>query len=651
MALLRLNKVSISFGDNPVLQEVDLAIDEHQRSAVVGRNGTGKSTLLKIIAGSIKPDDGERTLTQGLKLAYLRQDVPNDLSGTIYDVVASGLPDIGELLASYHNESLLLEQSGDVEAQNTGKLHQLQSEIDACDGWQLQHKVAETLSRMQLEAGERFEQLSGGMKRRVLLARALLTDPDILLLDEPTNHLDIASIQWLEQYLQTLRCSLVFITHDRSFLQKLANRIIDLDRGQLTDWPGNYQKFLTGKQQLLETESQQNAAFDKKLAQEEVWIRQGIKARRTRNEGRVRALKKLRDERRKRIDVSGTVNLQANTASRSGKKVIEATDIKFSFDGESDTHPIVNGFNTTIMRGDKIGVIGPNGVGKSTLIKLLLGELEPQSGKVEHGTNLEVAYFDQLRDSLNLSATAMDNVSGGRDMVTINNEERHIISYMQDFLFSPQRARAPITALSGGETNRLMLAKLFLQPSNLLVLDEPTNDLDIETLELLESLVAEYPGTVIVISHDRQFLDNVVTSSIVFGKNGRVSEFVGGYSDWVHQTGGNQSTNANKATASNNKQQGTQKSDTKHTAGTQSKAKPVKLSYKLQRELDAMPDKINALEEEIEQLQATMSEPGFYGSGKDTEAVTTRAAEAAIELEQSFERWEQLEQQRDGAAT
>ena len=630
MALLTLQSLSISFGDKPILSDLNCTIERNERIALVGRNGTGKSTLLKILNGTITADGGEIIARQGISVAYLQQDVPSDLEGTIYSVVAKGLPEVGELLAEFQSES-------DALAAGTGsgdKLARIQSRIDACDGWLLAQRVAETLSRMELDPEQEFSQLSGGMKRRVLLARALMTDPAILLLDEPTNHLDISAIEWLEEHLLGLRCTLVFVTHDRSFLRRLATRIIELDRGTLTSWPGNYEKYLTGKVELLETEAKQNALFDKKLAQEEVWIRQGIKARRTRNEGRVRALKKLREERRQRVNVSGTVNMQVNKAGASGKIVVEVEGLTFGY----PDLPLVNNFTTSIMRGDKIGVIGPNGVGKSTLIRLLLGQLQPQSGNVKVGTNLQVAYFDQLRGALNEKLSAMDNVSDGQDTITVNGEQRHIISYMQDFLFAPARARAPITALSGGETNRLMLAKLFLKPSNFLVLDEPTNDLDVETLELLESLLAEYHGTFIVISHDREFIDNTVTSTIVFERPGVIREYVGGYTDWLKQR--QHEFSAKKSATSNSNK----KIADSGTAKTKNQGKAVKLSYKDQRELDQLPDTIDSLESRIAEVESLMSQADFYNGERDTETVISEAAELQKTLEVAYARWDELEQ-------
>jgi len=475
----------------------------------------------------------------------------------------------------------------------------------------------------------------------VLLAKALLTEPDILLLDEPTNHLDIPSIEWLEQTLMRLRCTIVFVTHDRAFLKRLANRIIELDRGVLTDWPGDHNAYLTGKAAALEVEQQHNALFDKRLAEEEKWIRQGIKARRTRNEGRVRALKQMRVERQQRIERQGSAQLAANVGSKSGKLVVEASDIHFGYDDQA----LVNKFSTTIMRGDKIGVVGPNGVGKSTLVRIVLGELEPTSGDIKLGTNLDIAYFDQLRSQLRSDLSVMDNVSGGQDMITVNGTSKHIIGYLQDFLFTPARARAPITALSGGETNRLMLAKLFLKPSNFLVLDEPTNDLDVETLELLEALVADYPGTVLVISHDREFLDNTVTSTWVFGDNGRVFDYVGGYTDAMQQF---HAQHARKSAATNASAKASEKSASTNRSTTTAASKRTKLSYKDQRELDALPEKIEVAETELEAVKQQMSAPDFYTNGQDTSAVIEQATQLEQALEQLFERWEALDSQQNG---
>ncbi len=623
MALLRLNSTCISFGDKPILDKVDLAINPLERIALVGRNGTGKSTLLKIIANEMLTDSGEVTRKQGLKVVRLEQEVPTFLNDDIYSVVASGLSHIGEILAKYKNVSEAVDAG-----ERLDELGKLQTQIDAVDGWQLGQRVSEILSRMQLDPNANVNALSGGMKRRVLLAKALVVDPDILLLDEPTNHLDVPAIEWLEEYLLTARVSLVFVTHDRSFLRKLATRIIELDRGALTDWPGNYETYLKGKQVALDTEKQQYALQDKKLAQEETWIRQGIKARRTRNEGRVRALKKLRQEHAQRREQMGKARMNSQVANNSGKIVFEATGVNHAF-GETT---IVKDFKVTILRGDKIGIIGPNGVGKSTLINLLLGKIHPHSGQIHVGTSLKIAYFDQLRTALNPELTAMENVGQGSDTVIINQKPRHIISYMQDFLFAPERARAPIHALSGGEKNRLLLAKMFVQPSNLLILDEPTNDLDVETLELLEEILMDYKGTVLLVSHDREFLDNIVTDTLVFEDSGRVKSYVGGYSDWLkhmqNQLPTTQSTLKPKKSLANKPISPTKK----------------KLSYKLQRELDLLPKEIESLEKEQSDLLALMASPDFFRNASDEVKKITDALESKENiLDTAYARWEELE--------
>ncbi len=624
MALLQLKSIHLGFGLPALLESINFSIDNGERVALVGRNGTGKSTLLKIIDGEITADGGEIIHQQGLRITRLEQEVPSNLEGSVYDVVAEGLGDLGKIIADYHHVIHELDKPG-----NMDRMEKLQTAIEHANGWEMEQTINQTLSRLGLPEDTLFETLSGGLKRRVLLARALVNNPDLLLLDEPSNHLDIEAIQWLEEFLLSANITLIFITHDRAFLKRLATRIVEIDRGQLNNWPGDYDTYLKRKQAALEEEETQNALFDKKLAQEEVWIRQGIKARRTRNEGRVRALKKLREERSQRRQRSGTAKMQIQDAEKSGKIVIEAENISYAY--SDNLAPIIKDFNLTVMRGDKIGIIGPNGVGKSTLINLLLGRLQPQSGSVHIGTNLEIAFFDQLRTQLKMNLTTQENVAGGSDHVTINGKQKHVISYLQDFLFAPDRARAPITKLSGGERNRLLLAKLFATPSNMLVMDEPTNDLDIETLELLEELVMNYQGTLLLISHDRAFIDSVVSSTLVF-ENGSVNEYVGGYEDWLRQR---------------SKTEETRKTDQKKVQ-KEEKTTVNKLSYKDQRELDQLPKKIEELEQEITGLHAEMSEPDFYQHDPSlVDEKTNKLAEVEKDLNQAYKRWEELENSRE----
>ena len=645
MSLIRVQNASIAFGPTAVLDKVSMTVTAGARTALVGRNGEGKSTLLKILAGLLQADTGEIILKSGMKVAYLPQSVPTDFKGSTYDVVASGLSGIGTVLADFHRESHRLglgeTHSSDGSKPLIDHLASLQDKIDAMDGWSMIQRVEQTLSRMQLDADTAVEGLSGGMKRRVVLARALVSQPDVLLLDEPTNHLDIGAVDWLENHLAGLSCALVFVTHDRSFLGALANDICEIDRGQLTQWPGNYQLYRSNKQKALEVEADQNALFDKKLAQEEAWIRQGIKARRTRNEGRVRALKKLREQHASRRNVVGTARMSVNQAESSGKIVFEAEDLSFS---HGDT-PIIRDLSTTIMRDDRVGIIGPNGCGKSTLVKLLVGELNASSGTVRRGTQLEVAYYDQLRAMLDPTLSAADNVSGGRDTVTVNGAPRHIMSYMQDFLFEPSRARAPITALSGGETGRLMLAKLFLKPSNLIVLDEPSNDLDVETLELLEHLLGDYKGTVILISHDRELIENTVTRSLIHQGNGRFIDVAGGYADFERE----------RASSSTLKPVFEQSRDNSSSAKNAPKAvnspanaspkptKAAKLSYKEKLELEALPGTINDLEERIAALHVSMNKPDFYNDKVAADKAIKNAETFQQQLDNAYARWETLE--------
>jgi ATP-binding cassette subfamily F protein uup len=632
MALLSLKQITVSFGGPNLLDKVDFQLDRGERVCLVGRNGAGKSTLMKLIDGQIKQDSGEM-LSQGLKIARLEQEVPAGTDGTIFDVVAQGLGDIAPLLIEYHQ--VLHELETDSSEAVLAKLEKAQHKLEAQDGWSVEQRVEAVISRLSLNPDMQFSALSGGMKRRVLLAQALVTEPDILLLDEPTNHLDIASITWLEEFLKSYSGTLLFITHDRTFLQALATRIVQLDRGQLTSFPGDYESYLKRREELLAEEEQQNALFDKKLAQEEIWIRQGIKARRTRNEGRVRALQQLRRERSQRREKQGNVKMQLQEAARSGKLVLEAENISQSYEGRS----LFKGFNTVIQRGDRIGVIGPNGCGKSTLLSILLGRAKPESGDVKLGTNLEVAYFDQLRSQLDEELSVAENVGQGSDHVDIGDSRKHIMGYLQDFLFTPQRARTPVKALSGGERNRLLLAKLFTQPANLLVLDEPTNDLDAETLDLLEDLLMNYQGTLLLVSHDRSFLNNVSTSTIVFDDDGEVREYVGGYDDWLHQR--EQDKQAAAA-----KQKATVKLVPKKAEPTKKKST---LTYQEQLDLEALPKQIEQLETKQTELHDEISKPEFYQQAAELVAKTQdQLATLEAELEQAYERWEILEEKQNG---
>ena len=627
MALITLRNISVNFGGPPLLDGVELAIERGERLCLVGRNGAGKSTLMKVLTGEIVADDGAVEQPQGLRVARLVQEVPHDTEGDIFDVVASGLGDIGRLIAEYHHVSHGL-ADGSAELAD---LERVQHQLEAADGWQLEQRVEVTLTKLGLDADTPFSALSGGLKRRVLLARALVTEPDLLLLDEPTNHLDIDAIAWLEEFLLGWNGTLLFVTHDRMLLRKLATRIIELDRGRLTSWPGDFDTYLERKAAALEAEATQNALFDKKLAQEESWIRQGIKARRTRNEGRVRALKALREERRERREVGGKAKISINEAERSGKLVAEVEGVDYAWEGT----PILKGLSTTILRGDKIGIIGPNGAGKTTLLRVLLGRLPPETGRVKLGTNLEVAYFDQHREALDEERSVRDNVGQGSDQVVINGQSKHVMGYLQEFLFSPERANTPVKALSGGERNRLLLARLFTKPANVLVLDEPTNDLDAETLELLEELLLDYPGTLLLVSHDRAFLNNVVTSSLVFEGRGVINEYVGGYDDWLRQRRPPPSATPAKAAKP------TPKPAAKASAAPE---KARKLSYKEQRELESLPALIEKLEGEQEAIHQRMADPAFYQqAGNEVSAVKERLEALEAELLEAYDRWEALE--------
>ncbi|MET3930554.1 ATP-binding cassette subfamily F protein uup [Lysobacter sp. OAE881] len=626
MPLITLNNVDYGVGGPLLLSDVVLSIEPGERIALIGRNGAGKSTLMKLIAGDIHADDGEVRREGGVRIARLEQEVPPGADGDVWDVVAGGLGELGSWLAQFHHLS-------HAEHVDTDALAKVQQKIEDANGWSLDQRVTETLQRLELDGDAVFARLSGGMKRRVLLARALVSSPDVLLLDEPTNHLDIEAIDWLEGFLKAWQGALVFVTHDRRFLRSLATRIVEIDRGQVTSWPGDWDNYLRRREERLNAEAQENARFDKMLAQEEVWIRQGIKARRTRDEGRVTRLKQMRVERSQRRELQGNVKMDFAQSESSGKKVVEAKDVNFAF-GDRE---LIRDLSTTIFRGDRIGLIGPNGSGKTTLLKLLLGELKPQSGEVKLGSNLQIAYFDQYRATLREDWNALENVAEGREFVEVGGRSKHVIGYLQDFLFTPERARAPITRLSGGERNRLLLAKLFAQPSNLLVMDEPTNDLDVETLELLEELLGDYPGTLLLVSHDRDFLDNVVTSTLVMEGDGRVGEYVGGYTDWLRQRPvksvpavGAKATPAAAPVAA---------------ATTPAPAAPKKkLSYKDARELEQLPVRIEQLETKVAELTAQMNEASFYQrDAAGIAAHTDLMAKTQAELDAAYERWNELE--------
>ncbi|HEC04652.1 MAG TPA: ATP-binding cassette domain-containing protein [Thiothrix sp.] len=636
MALLRLQDIQLSFGGLPLLDKLDLIIEPRERVCLIGRNGAGKSTLLKVIQGQLPTDLGERVVKGGITVTKLEQEVPEGIDDSVFNVVASGLPEVGKLLSEYHD----LSHSETHDEAWMDKLAKVQQQLEVNNGWELNQQVETIISKLSLPADELFSSLSGGLKRRVLLAKALLLQPDILLLDEPTNHLDIASIQWLEDFLKGFKGSIVFITHDRTFLRNMATRIIELDRGRLISFPGNYDSFLARKEEMLEAEDAENARFDKKLAQEEVWIRKGIKARRTRNEGRVRALEKMRRERAQRRNQQGNVNISMDTNKKSGKLVVEAKDISFSY----DDNEILKSFSTTIQRGDKVALLGPNGVGKTTLLKILLGKLEPSTGSVKLGTNIELAYFDQLRDQLDLEKTVRDNLAEGSDNIEINGQTKHVISYLQDFLFTPDRIHSPVKTLSGGERNRLLLAKLFTRPTNVLVMDEPTNDLDIETLELLEELLLDYTGTLLLVSHDRSFVNHIVTSTIAFEGNGHLEEYVGGYNDWMKQRSTRDSkipTLSNPSKASSNQEVTKTKAKDKQPAKqTQEK----KLTYKERLELEKLPQAIEDLETTIEALHAEMGLADFYKQTQNTITATQdKLAKYEAELAQHYTRWEELD--------
>ncbi|QNU44845.1 ABC transporter ATP-binding protein [Mixta calida] len=641
MSLISIHNAYLSFSDAPLLDYTELHIEENERVCLVGRNGAGKSTLMKIINGEQPLDDGRIIYEQDLVVARLQQDPPRNIAGTVYDFVAEGVAEQAEHLKAYHAISHVV--MNDPSDKNLNEMARLQSVLDHHNLWQLETRINDVLEQIGLQPEVELSSLSGGWLRKAALGRALVSNPRVLLLDEPTNHLDIETIDWLETFLKTFQGSIIFISHDRSFIRNMATRIVDLDRGKLVSWPGDYDKYLAGKEEALRVEEMQNAEFDRKLAQEEVWIRQGIKARRTRNEGRVRALKALRRERSERREVMGKAQMQVEEASRSGKIVFELENVNYSIEGRQ----LVKDFSAQVQRGDKIALIGPNGCGKTTLLKLMLGQLKADSGRVHSGSKLEVAYFDQHRAILDPDRTVMDNLAEGKQEVMVNGKPRHVLGYLQEFLFHPKRAMTPVRALSGGERNRLLLARLFLKPSNLLILDEPTNDLDVETLELLEELIDGYQGTVLLVSHDRQFVDNTVTECWIFEGNGEIGAFVGGYHDAQQQRAAFRQSRAAALKTS----APVEKSAKVDTVKSDAAKQPVaKLSYKLQRELEQLPQQLEALETQIEQLQAQMADASFFSQPHDkTQPVLDALAEAEQQLESAFERWEYLESLKNGA--
>ncbi|MGO2371222.1 MAG: ATP-binding cassette ATPase Uup [Pseudoalteromonas prydzensis] len=634
MDLIRISKAQLAYGTHPLLDNADAVIETGERVCVVGRNGAGKSTLLKVLDGQVILDDGDINQLGSIKISRLEQDPPKGASGSVFDYVAQGMPEIANLLIDYHHVSTQLQT--ECTDQLLNKLERLSNQLEAADGWRFDSRIQLVLTRLELSPEAKLESLSGGWLRKVALARALVSEPDLLLLDEPTNHLDMESVMWLEQFLKEFKGGIVFISHDRAFIRAVATRILDLDRGKLISYPGDYATYLEQKAHDLKVEETQNALFDKRLAEEEAWIRQGVKARRTRNEGRVRELKQLRNERKQRVDQVGKTDFNIETADRSGKLVFEAKHLNHAFNKDK---VIANDFSTIVMRGDRIGLVGPNGIGKTTLLKLLFGDIAADAGVVKQGVNLEFAYFDQYRQKLDEEATVQDNVAEGKQEVMMNGRSRHVLGYLQDFLFPPARARTPVKALSGGEKNRLLLAKLFLKPSNILVLDEPTNDLDIETLELLEDIINQYQGTVLIVSHDREFIDNTCTSVWAFEGNGVITDIVGGYSDYeayVNYLAQEQKKHLNTPVKKELAAVPTP------VAKTESKAN--KLSYKLKLELEQLPSKLEQLEQALEAQQVVVNDADFF---KQDASVTTKElnhlAQLESDLEAALERWEELE--------
>ena len=631
MPLVRLDKVSLNFGTHVVLDGVDFLLKKGSRIGLLGRNGAGKTTLMKIIAGSVTPDGGERWLRSGVEVTWLEQSLPDADEQTVYDMVADGLAEIGALLKRYHKLTM------DYENTNMEELESVQNQLEAKDGWSISQKVDSVITQLELPSDKLMSELSGGWRKRVALARALVREPECLLLDEPTNHLDIPAIEWLEKQLKEYQGALLLVTHDRTFLQNVVNGIVELDRGNIYQFDGSFERFLRFREEQLAAEETSNKLFDKKLAEEEVWIRKGIKARRTRNEGRVRALEAMRKTRGDRRKLQGAAKFKVNASEHSGKIVAELAEVSHSF----DNRPIINSFSTTIVRGDRIGIVGANGAGKSTLLKILLDKLKPDEGSVKLGTKMEIAYFDQLREHLDMEKNLIDNVSDGGDFIEINGKQKHIVSYLSEFLFTPDRIRTPAKALSGGEQNRAILAKVFSKPANVLILDEPTNDLDIETLELLEDILIKFEGTILLVSHDRKFMDNVVTSLLVFEGDGIINEYVGGYEDWsgkgekLLKVG---ELDASVSRASNNKSSLEKQRTVKKSDGLSSKEK---------KELDRNLLHIERLEAEQSRLEKIMSKPNFYDDSEvNIEKILQEFADNKKELETTYKRWEQLEESR-----
>ncbi|AWL11902.1 Spermidine/putrescine import ATP-binding protein PotA [Saliniradius amylolyticus] len=635
MSLIQLKDAQLAFGPQAILDKVELVIQPQERLCLVGRNGCGKSTLLKVLAGETVLDDGQRIVNKETVIARLEQDPPQNKDISIFDYVAEGLSQSGELLKAYFRQTHLVAK--DPSEANLNRLQELQHQLEHHNAWEFEQRIEQVLSHLELSAESSLAALSGGWRRKAALAKALVSDPDVLLLDEPTNHLDVATIQWLEKFLQDIRATLVFVSHDRAFIRAMATRILDLDRGNATSYPGSYQAYLDKKAEDLAVEATHNAAFDKKLSQEENWIRQGIKARRTRNEGRVRALKAMRQEHAKRRQKQGRALVTVNDGQSSGKMVLEAEHLSYQY----ETKPIVEDLSLLVQRGDKLALIGPNGCGKSTLIRLLLGRITPDKGKVRQGSNLDIAYFDQHREALDHDAKVVDAIADGKREVTVNGRTRHVISHLQDYLFTPDRLNAPVYSLSGGERNRLLLAKLLLKPSNLLILDEPTNDLDVETLELLEETLSNYQGTVLLVSHDREFVDNVVTSSLYFEGHGRIREFVGGYADvqdWYRK----QAEQQQKQRAEEKLQE--TKVDKDSPKPQSSVTKPKKLSYKYQLELQKLPEQIEKLELQVDDLQEKINDPDFFKQDSEqTQAKLDELARLQQQLETAYQRWDELE--------